>query len=83
MPLKRTQQQFYYIFSGMVVRPLWRLVTVLVALWGLIVIYMAVEFFQSNDMAEHHAQKLAQMMTELDILKKQNIELSKYANELK
>lgn len=67
----------------MVFRPLWRVVAILTAVWCLIILYMSIEFFRSNDLAESHVLKMSKLMTEMNALRLENEELSKMANELK
>jgi hypothetical protein len=67
----------------MAFRPLWRIIVALVVIWCLIILYMSVEVFKSSDMAEHQELKLNKLLSEVEILRKQNEELSKLANEIK
>ena len=61
----------------------WRVVTGLLLFWLVVLMYMSASLYQTSDVNERTERQLSKALQELDMLKKQNNELQRLANELK
>ena len=60
-----------------------RVVVGLLAFWLLVLIYMSMTMYRSDDISERAERHLTKALQELDALKLQNEQLQKLASELK
>ena len=61
----------------------WRVVTGLLVFWLLVLLYMSATLYNTSDVNEQTEQQLSKALHELDLLRKQNQELSQLAGDLK
>lgn len=74
---------FYYRYYVLNMKGTWRVVTGLLLFWLVVLMYMSASLYQTSDVNERTERQLSRALQELDMLKKQNDDLQRLANELK
>ena len=71
------------VFCRDKMKGVWRVVTGLLVFWLLVLLYMSATLYNTSDINEQTEQQLSKALHELDLLRKQNQELTQLAGDLK